>query len=192
MIMTIKELTRDQVRFLYEKSMMIDFPDNERKPLYMIEEALDKGAYQCLGVVDEDQDSEILGYAFFMKLGNDYLFDYYVVLEGNRNAGIGSQFLSGIKEYFATADSVIGEVEDFTVAETKEEEELQSRRYHFYLRNGYVDTDVRVKLFGVDYRVIELDLEKKHTQEEIKKLYQRHYKAIFTKEIYEKMVIVKE
>lgn len=186
--MEVIELSKEQVKYLYEVSMMKDFPDNERKPLSMILTAIDKGAYDCLGIVEKDT---ILGYAFFMKIGKDYLFDYYVILQEYRNSGIGSAFLQEIAKHYQDADSVIGEVEDFSLAESEEDKNLQERRYQFYLRNGYVDTAVRVKLFGVDYRVIEMAIGKAHTKEEIKELYRAHYKAIFPWIIYKQKVKIK-
>ncbi len=187
--MRVIELDKKQVTYLYEKSMMVDFPDNERKPLAMILSAMDQGAYDCLGMVKDDK---IIAYAFFMKIEKDYLFDYFVVLDGNRNNGIGSLFLSKIKEHYLDAGSVIGEVEDFSVARSESERDIQNRRFHFYLRNGYVDTGVRVKMYDVDYCIIEMDNGKNHTEEEIKELYRMHYKAIFSKAIYETKVIIKE
>ena len=84
--MNVKILTKQQVEFIYKTSMMFDFPDDERKPLSMILEAMDKGVYECLGLMEEE---EILGYAFFYKMDKDYLFDFLAMTRDNRNKGYG-------------------------------------------------------------------------------------------------------
>lgn len=187
--MKVIELSKSQVRELYEKSMMVDFPEDERKPLSMIEDGMDNGVYECLGL---SEDGEILGYTFFIRMGNDYLFDYFAILEKYRNRGVGSFMLQEIAKHYAGADSVIGEVEDFTLAKSEEERILQKRRYQFYLRNGYVDTTVRAKMFGVDFIIIEMGGLKKHTREEIMELYERQYRTFLPKGMYEKMIVIKE
>lgn len=184
----ISLLSREQIKEVYKESMMVDFPDNERKPLSMIMKALDKGAYICLGVIDK---VKVLGYAFFVKNENDYLFDYLAVINGNRNNGLGSFFLKHIAEYFKDANSIIGEVEDPQCAKTEEDRLLQQRRYNFYMRNGFVDTGVKANVFGADFIIIELKLGSVHTQDEIKKLYLNHYKSFLPRLMFYRKVKIK-
>lgn len=200
---TIKRLTKQQMETVYNSHMRKDFPDNERKPLAMILEGMDKGTYECLGLFNSTPDLEneptvddwekyLLGYAIFVSQDKDYLFDYLAVTDGNRQNGAGTVFLEKLAEYYGEAHSVIGEVEDPDCSENEQERILQTRRYDFYMRNGYVDTGVRVILFGVHYRVIELKLNETHTESRIKELYKKHYKAMLTKEKYDSMVTIKE
>lgn len=186
--MQFNKLSIEQVCDVYEKYMKVDFPDNERKPLSMILDGLEKDIYECYGLFDKE---EILGYAFFIKTGNDYLFDYLAIMKNSRNQGIGTIILNKIEEQFKSANSVIGEVEDPDFATKEEEKILRERRLAFYRRNGYVDTGVRVKLFGVDFIVIALDKGIKHKKEEIVQLYQAHYRGYLPKKIYDAKVIVK-
>lgn len=173
--MRVISLNKDQVTELYQKSYVKDFPAAERKPLSMLLKGMDRGTYQCLGLLNEQE--EIISYAYFVQKGQDFLFDYFAVLDGGRNKGIGSQFLSLIAEFFKDADSVIGEVEDPAYAQSEEDRDLQTRRLHFYLRNGYLDTKIRVKLFGVDYIVLQLDNGKIMDKKQVSDLYKAHYKA---------------
>lgn len=190
--MEIKSLTIEQVKQVYEESMKVDFPDNERKPLAMILKALENGTYECLGAfMEEGEVDKIVGYAFFVKTENDYLFDYLAVMKDYRNKGIGAEFLKGIAKHCENYESVIGEVEDPACAKTEDEKKLQQRRRDFYFRNGYVDTKVRVKLFGVDYLVIEMNKNVTHTEQEIKELYKKHYEAMLPKLLYKTMVKIK-
>lgn len=183
-------LDKDKMADIYRNHMVHDFPDNERKPLAMIIKGMEKGTYECIGLTD---GVSILAYAIFVKNGNDYLFDYLAVINGNRNGGLGSIFLRRIAEYFSSARTVIGEVEDFDCAKSDDDKHLQERRYAFYLRNGYIDTGVKVKLFGVDYKVLRIDNEGSRgiSSEEIKELYKMHYKAMLPTVLYKTMVKVK-
>ena len=63
--MTIKELTLQEIRYIYHRRMVNDFPGNELKSLSAIERAIRKGIYRCFGLMDAD---EILAYAFFVYL----------------------------------------------------------------------------------------------------------------------------
>lgn len=205
----IVKLNKEQVIEVYQKHMLHDFPSSELKPLKLILRGMDKGNYECLGLMQTDT---LLGYAVFVRLHNDYLFDYLAIVEEYRNQKYGSAFLKAIAEYYAEADSVIGEVEDPECAKNDNLRMLQERRYQFYLRNGYVDTGVRVKLFGVDFCVIKLaksncdnkvdfqvmsnDGGKSNQQEnhiqDIEKLYLSHYKAILPRFLYWHNVIIKK
>ena len=57
----VRDLTREEVRLIYDRHMVGDFPDNERKPLSMIEGALDAGHYRCLGFFAAGQTGESHG-----------------------------------------------------------------------------------------------------------------------------------
>lgn len=186
--MVIK-LSKEQVKSLYQTSLMKDFPDNERKPLSVMLKSMDQGVYECLGIVEED---EIRGYAFFVKNGNDYLFDYLAVIGENRNRGVGAEFLKYIAEYFKDADSVIGEVEDPLFAKNEEDRKLQKRRLAFYLRNGYEDTGVRAVAFGANFIILKLKNQINHTIPEIERLYKIHYKSFLPKLTYWRHVKIKE
>ena len=189
--MIIKNLTQEQVKTIYNNHMVNDFPASELKPLSMILKGMEKKIFECLGYVDEES-GEILAYAVFVKNGNDYLFDYLAVISDSRNSGIGSSFLKQIAEHYKHADSVIGEVEDPVFAKDDKEKNLQERRIGFYKRNGYIDTNVRVKLFGVDFKVFEMNLGRKHSEEEIKQLHKSHYKKILPIFLYWRSVKIKK
>lgn len=185
--MKVKVLDLDEIRYVYETYMTKDFPDDELKPLAMIEQIYEKKCYEALGVLDQDV---LIGYAFFVKMGNDYLFDYLGIRDDMRNKGIGSEFLDAIRDYYKDADSIIGEVEDFTLSEGPERD-LQERRYHFYLRNGLVDTGVRVWMFGVDFIVLAMPAKTQLNEEVVKSLYMEHYKAMLPEHLYKTKVCVK-
>lgn len=187
--MNIYELDRKQIIDIYNTRMVNDFPANELRPLKMILEPYDKGTYICYAIKEDSDD--VLGYAFFVKHKNHYLFDYLAISDNKRGSGIGTLFLQLLKEKLQFSDSVIGEVEDPECSDKENDKILQTRRLNFYLRNGYIDTGVRVKLFGVDYIVLEMELNKNHSADEISALYKEHYRNMLPEKLYRTMVYIK-
>lgn len=178
-------LNKEQVKYLYKNYMVHDFPDDELKPLLMITRGMDNGTYQSLGIIEKNQ---ILGYAIFVKNGKNYLFDYFGSIE--KNKGTGTKFLELLSTFFQEDECVVGEVENFEMETNEEDKFLQQRRYNFYLRNGYIDTGVRVKTFGVEYIILELKLKTIHTPDEIKSIYTNHYKSFLPALLYKKNIKV--
>lgn len=182
-------LDKEQVTKVYKEYMIHDFPSNELRPLAMTLDMMDKGVYESYGYIE---DEEIVSYAMFVRLGNNYLFDYYAVRSDKRNDGIGSKFLGLLRDKFVTADSVIGEVEDPDCAKTEEERVLQNRRLGFYLRNGFINTGVKCSIFGVDFLILEMSVNEYPLKEDmVQKIYQDLYRSFLPPEMYEKNVIMK-
>ena len=179
--MKVIRLTKLQIEKIYNKHLVYDFAEDERKPLSMILKAVEKNAYECLGITDREH---LVGYAFFVKTGEDYMLEYLAVVRGLRDQGIGSSILQELSAYCHCMESLICEVENPVYAKQEDELILRERRKNFYQRNGFIDTGVDVQTWGVEYRLMELPLGKIHTTTEIKALYQKHYSAILPKVLY--------
>lgn len=164
-----------QIAQLYRDRMKKDFARNERKPLSAIRRAWKQGVYDCYGLMD---GNEMLGYAFFVRQGENLLFDYLAIAEQHRSEGLGSIFLQQLADCLQTAGCVVGEVEDPDKAKDEEARRLRERRMQFYLRNGYRKTDVTSSVFGVDYRILEVPTGTTHTAEEIQTIYTELYRSI--------------
>ena len=184
--MQLNRLNKEQVEEIFKTIMKEDFPADEIKPLEAILKGIDKGIYEPFGLFD---DSKLVGYAFFVKLGSDYLLDYLAVLSDMRNKGVGSTAVMLIADHLKDADNVIVEVEDPDYAEGVSEKDLQTRRYYFYLRNGCTDTGLRVKCFGVPFRILRMGHRKNENYEMLWELYQEFYRVMLPKEMFEKNVI---
>lgn len=176
----IKKLNIRQIIVIYRNSLKYEFPANERRPLFLIINGIMAGAYECLGSFYKGR---LVGYAFFLKHGNDYLWDYLAVLKKYRCKGIGSKIIQSIKVYYKTANSVIGEVENPAFAKDDKDNETMTRRLKFYLNNGCIDTKVRAKTFGVHFIIIQIS-GKTMSATNIAKLYRMHYKVSLPRRIY--------
>lgn len=178
---SIRKLNIIQIISVYNKSLKHEFPSNERRPLALIIKGVNAGTYECLGAFS---GNELLGYAFFLKHGNDYLWDYLAVFEEYRCDGVGSKIIQAIREHYKSADSVIGEVENPEFARTDEERQLMTRRMDFYLRNGCIDTGVKAVTFGARFIIIQIS-GKSMGVSDLAELYKTHYRVSLPKRIYE-------
>lgn len=82
--MKLSSLNKKQIETIYQERMKIDFPPNELKPLSMIYDAIERGIYECLGLMD---GTDIVGYAYLIRKGDDYLIDYLGSLPGSQKCG---------------------------------------------------------------------------------------------------------
>lgn len=178
---TIKKLNIRDVIVIYHKSLKHEFPPNERRPLIMIIKGMFAGTYECLGAFSE---SRLLGYAFFLKHGNDYLWDYLTVLKKYRCRGVGSKIIQAVRAYYKSANSVIGEVENPAFAKSSEDKEIMTRRLQFYLRNDCVDTEVRSVTFGAHFIIIQLSGQRLDATTVVQ-LYRMHYKVSLPRRLYD-------
>lgn len=178
---TIKKLNIRDVIVIYRKSLKHEFPANERRPLIMIIKGMLAGTYECLGAFCEGR---LLGYAFFLKHKDDYLWDYLAVLKKYRCKGVGSKIIQSVREYYKSADSVIGEVENPAYAKNDKDKEIMTRRLQFYLRNDCVDTGVRAVTFGARFIIIQL-AGKKMDVSSVEQLYRMHYKLSLPRRLYD-------
>lgn len=162
-----------QVKDLYRKRLKQDFARDERKPLSAMRRLWKDDAYDCYGLFDGD---EILGYAFFVHLGKNYMVDYLAISEDRRGQGLGSIFLRQLGPCLADADCILCEIEDPDKAPDEATRLLRERRLQFYQRNGYRKTGLTSLLFGVDYRILEFTAAGSHTAAELRAIYTEFYR----------------
>lgn len=178
------ELTEYQIKTIYQNHMVRDFPDTERKPLSMILKAMQEGRYECYGA---QKDDRFYGYAFFVKCGQDYLLDYFAVFPELRCKGMGSAFLKELSAHFK-GKKVIIEAENPLFAEDASERNTRLRRIAFYLKNGCRDSDISVKLFHVEYKLLLLSDDQLIGRDEIKEIYQNIYQSVLPPLLYRTML----
>lgn len=180
--MELIQLTKDRVASVYEERMVHDFKKDELKPLKMILKAIDEGIYESLGLSD---GAGLLGYIFLVRQGKRYLVDYLAVYPEERDKGRGTTILKLLRDHVTDAEMMIIEVENPLYAESSSEKEIQERRISFYLRNGCVDTGVRVRCFGVPFIIIRLGEKGSLDRDTVWEGYQSFYRAVLPKKMFD-------
>ena len=186
--LTLRRLTMEQAEQVYTRYMKQDFPRDELKPFAMIREADARGEYECLGCYDGDL---LCGYAYLVKLGREYLLDYFAVLADLRGSGYGSRILQVLRENYADAAAMLIESENPDFAADDDALRERRRRLRFYLHAGCLDTGVTACVFGVEYRVLELPVSGAHTPDEIRGVYMRLYKSFLSTPRYQKNITLR-
>ena len=147
--MKLELLSKEELTTLYQHDMVVDFPKSELKPLKGMLSLMDQGAYDPLLVTE---GGEAVGYAM-VWLPTDRkgaLLEYFGVLRGKRNNGLGSRILDLLTERYG---QLFGEAEA-PVSVDPEENDLRRRRIAFYERNGFRVLDYECALFGVHFNCL--------------------------------------
>ncbi len=148
--MELKRLNKEELAALYQNEMTADFPHAELKPLAAMLRLMDLGRYDPLMV---RSGGETVGYAM-LWLTRDRagaLLEYFGVLRGKRNAGLGAKILELLAERYG---QLFGEAEVPGEDASPEENGLRRRRIAFYERNGFRVLDYQCALFGVRFHCL--------------------------------------
>lgn len=147
--MELKRLTKEELTNLYQREMVNDFPKSELKPLRGMLNLMEKNAYDPLLVTDE---GHAVGYAMVWLPADrkGVLLEYFGVLRGLRNRGVGSRILDLLAERYG---QLFGEAEAPT-SDDPDENDLRRRRIAFYERNGFRVLDYECALFGVHFNCL--------------------------------------
>lgn len=210
LIMIIKRLKLSEIKEIFRKYLVHDFPIEERRPIQKIGQYFLDRRYTGYGGYDEK--GQLLCYAFFYihscrakdPMGKTVskricLLDYLAVMKTCRGGGIGTAFLDELAKSLSKKENmVLVETENPEYAENAEDRLTKERRMDFYYRNGMIDTGVLTQVFGMEYKIIELDLAaagkpswEPHDKEEVMDAVKRMYRSFFTKSSYERRVNVR-
>lgn len=144
---TVKYALPDDIAYL-ESLYMSAFPENERKKFSTIIEMRNRCICNLHTIWNDDQRA---GLAFVIKIGSAVLLDYLAIDPETRGKGIGSQVLKALCGEYESCDFYI-EIED-PEAKCDNREERTARRA-FYLKNGFVETGDRIRLFGIRMNIL--------------------------------------
>ena len=193
----VKKLTWEQMEKIYVEWIHEHFPEDEIKPLKSIQRMWDNGEYQALGMYEKTTAQggaePLIGYAFFImvKGGNQLLLDYLAIVEKYRSKGAGSIFLKEMKQQLTEYKGILIETEDIDCAQNEEERNIRQKRDAFYVRNGAVRTGIRSHVYGVDYVIWTLPIEKAVAEDECRDDLEKIYRTMVPGEKYEKFVMIK-
>lgn len=179
--MELKLLSKEELIQLYNDEMVFDFPKSELKPVRAMLRLMDEGKYEPLLVLEQ---GEAVGYAmvWLPSSREGALLEYFGVLRGKRNGGLGTRILHILAERYG---QIFGEAEAPT-SDDPEENDLRRRRIGFYLRNGLRVLDYECALFGVHFNCLYLGPET--DDRKIEKLHRSVYADYFSPEHMEKYV----
>jgi len=147
--MELKLLSKNELAALYQNDLCVDFPKSELKPLRAMHRLMDLGRYEPLLI---SKDGNAIGYAMLWLPSNrkGALLEYFGVLRGLRNSGLGSEILQLL---FTRYGQLFGEAEIPNSGITAVDD-LRRRRLAFYQRNGFRITDYECALFGVHFNCL--------------------------------------
>ena len=198
--MELRRLSVEQIVELYDRHLKYDFPEDELKPIGRITDMYDRGVYFAAGMYDEE--NVLRAYAYFVHdaVEMTVLLDYFAVVRGNRDKGYGSKFWENagafLKEY--DIDRLYLETENIDFAKDDEDMNTRIRRIAFYKKNGLTMTDVRSMLFGVNYNIMMLELNKDNDAtgisdtDTVRQQLKNIYNIMFEEEKFKDKVIIYE
>lgn len=148
--MEVRLLNKEELTRLYETEIVEDFPHSELKPLKAMLRLMDLGWYEPLLITEEGQP---VGYAllWLTKDRSGALLEYFGVLRGKRNGGLGAKILELLAGRYG---QLFGEAEAPGGDASPEENALRRRRIAFYERNGFRVLDYQCALFGVRFHCL--------------------------------------
>lgn len=174
--MTLHRMTAEELRLAYETDLREAFPPSELKPLKAMEELCEKGLYDPLRFVGDE--NETLGYILLWRHedGRYVLLDYLCVPAQLRNGGVGAKLLAAMRAHYPPDTVFIWESEAPTGDAAQDEMIL--RRLNFYQRCGAAVLGYDNALFGVHFKTLcyasslpeESEVLKKHRE-----IYLRHF-----------------
>lgn len=153
--MKLMNITDDGAQYKWQLYDLYDeaFPEQEKKPLQVMEELVADGKMEMLAMVDKD---EFVGLAINLidTEQNRALLDYYAIAPQKRNDGYGSKGLEILLDRFK-GQKYIFEIE--TQDENADNAEDRKRRKAFYLRNGLKETGLFVNVYDTDFEILTPD-----------------------------------
>lgn len=128
-------------------SMDVEFPDNERKPLKLLEDQVRQGILDVWWLTEGDCRR---GYAMLLRVGEGMaLLDYLAMLDKGR--GYGTACLTQLKQRYP--QGLLVEAEALEPGLPPQEAALRTRRHQFYQRGGFVACGWKARVYGVVYQV---------------------------------------
>lgn len=127
---------------------MSAFPEEERKPFSLIERKAAMGEMEILLIKENGKRA---GFAITALRDDLVLLDYFAVAPEYRGQGIGSDTLQMLLAMYSDRQFYL-EIE--LPDEKAPNQPDRIRRKEFYLRNGMLEADIRIELFGVDMELL--------------------------------------
>lgn len=141
---TARSIDMNYIQDLYMES----FPKEERKPFSVIERKAAMGTMEILLLTEGHRR---VGFAITAMSDDLVLLDYFVIDPQYREKGYGSEALELLRELYSGNQFYL-EIE--RPDEEAENQEQRIRRKRFYLKNGMLETGIRIRMFGVPMELL--------------------------------------
>lgn len=145
--MEIKRASGRELRWM-KKTYLESFPKSERKPFGLMKLKAGQKVMELLVILEKGQP---VGFAITVLHRDMVLLDYFAVHRTCRGQHYGSSALSLLKERYQ-GKRLILEIE--LPDEDAPNQEERIRRKQFYLKNGMVETGLKVCVFQVPMEVL--------------------------------------
>jgi GNAT superfamily N-acetyltransferase len=189
--MDTKALTALERYNYYKTYLLHDFLASEVKPFELIEKLVQQEKYLCYGFFE---DKEPFGYAYFAKADKEQalLLDYFAVLNTHRSKGLGSSFLTEIKNaLFGKYLVLFAEVENPSYSLEEDNKKIRTRRIEFYLKNGFTISNILSRILTDEYLILTLDLGGQHREDILFDELQQIYLTSFGKDFFDKNIYMR-
>lgn len=204
--MYLRKIDTEEFKTIYNEYMVVDFPDDELKPMQRMIDTMNQGLCFVLGLMDKDI---LKAYAVFILPpdGSEMLLDYFAVLKVYRGQNIGHEFFKVlspyVKEMLPQVERMYIECE--RIDETQPDNQTRIRRIEFYKSCGCKVSGIESCVFGVSFSILYFMLKKEGITDErepseiacesIQKEYSELdniYRAMFSKQNYDTQVRIWE
>lgn len=136
---------KEAVRKLYLKA----FPEEERKPFGLLIKSQSQGTADILYI--EDDNGEFAGLGIPAIYNDIVILVFFAIADNKRNGGYGSKALNMIIEKYKDKKFIL-EIEDTSISAPNKDQRL--KRKNFYIKNGLINTGVKVSIMGVKMEVM--------------------------------------
>lgn len=190
----IVELNDEEIKEIYAKHMVNDFPISEVKPLEVILQGKKLGHYECFGMYE---DNALMAYAFMANADNKtaVLLDYLAVISDARGKGYGTRMLRELKKHYldkCETKVLIIEAESIKSSKNDAEKQIRERRIRFYRNNDLLEQDYFSVVFGTEFSILYLFIDEYVEDKDlIKDVYSEIYHAILEDSVYEKNIFIR-
>lgn len=172
--MEIKKAAGRELRWM-KRTYLESFPKSERKPFGLMKQKARQGVMDLLIILEKGRP---VGLAVTVLYQDLVLLDYFAVHRSCRGQNYGSAALQLLKEIYH-GKRLILEIEQPDEDAPNQEERI--RRKQFYLKNGMVETGLRVCVFQVPMEVL---TDGTHiTYDEYHRIYQETIGTVFARKV---------
>ena len=117
------------------------FPKEERFPFWILKHSRKKGKATLNAIIYRDR---FIGMNYMVNCDDSFYLMYFAIDKELRNNNYGAKVLQDLNEKY---DTIFLSIE-------KPKDELSKRRKHFYLRNGFCETQKYCTEAGVDFEIL--------------------------------------